>query len=134
MRMPSALANSGVRVFSRATPRARRSLAQFAPSWSAERLFFGRRLTRHRQMPFDIEASVQAVAWMLFGAALLGMLAFRFRVPYAVALVLGSLLVEETTCRLPQRSRACCSSSSPPLLFDAAFQLDVAARAVARQY
>src|SRR5919202_1761928 len=45
---------------------------------------------------------------MLLGASLLGMLAWRLRVPYAVALVLAGLLVVLL----------------PPLLFDAAFRLD----------
>ena len=86
-------------------------------------------------MPLDIEASVQAVAWMLFGAALLGMLAHRFHVPYAVALVLGSLLVEEThLLQLPQlEPRVLLFVFLPPLLFDAAFRLDERElRAVAR--
>jgi CPA1 family monovalent cation:H+ antiporter len=86
-------------------------------------------------MPLDIEASVEAVAWMLFGAALLGMLAHRFHVPYAVALVLGSLLVEEThLLQLPQlEPRVLLFVFLPPLLFDAAFRLDERElRAVAR--
>jgi hypothetical protein len=42
----------------------------------------------------QVESAVVQVAWMLLGASLLGMLAFRIRVPYAVVLVLASLAVE----------------------------------------
>ena len=39
-------------------------------------------------MPLDIEATVVELAWMLFGGAILAMLAWRLGVPYAAALVL----------------------------------------------
>src|ERR671938_291320 len=41
----------------------------------------------------SIEAAVAQLAWLLLGAALVGMLAHRLRLPYAVALVLVGLLV-----------------------------------------
>jgi hypothetical protein len=40
--------------------------------------------------------AVQECAWPLLGAALIGILARRVRIPYAVALVLGGLRVEES--------------------------------------
>jgi monovalent cation:H+ antiporter, CPA1 family len=86
-------------------------------------------------MPLDVEATVNALAWMLLGAALLGILAWRIRLPYAVALVLGGVLVEETHLLvLPQlEPRVLLFVFLPPLLFDAAFRLDAAAlRSVAR--
>ena len=74
----------------------------------------------------DVEGIVRALAWMLLGASLLGMLAWRLRVPYAVALVLAGLLVEEThLLDLPQLDpRVLLFVLLPPLLFDAAFRLD----------
>src|SRR5919198_110735 len=88
-------------------------------------------------MPIDVEGTVEVLAWMLFGAALLGMLAWRIRLPYAVALVLGGVLVEEThLLNLPQlEPRVLLFVFLPPLLFDAAFRIDehelrVAARSV----
>ena len=74
----------------------------------------------------DIEGIVKALAWMLLGASLLGMLAWRLGVPYAVALVLGGLAVEEThLLDLPQlEPRVLLFVLLPPLLFDAAFRLD----------
>jgi monovalent cation:H+ antiporter, CPA1 family len=74
----------------------------------------------------DVEGIVRALAWMLLGASLLGMLAWRLRVPYAVALVLAGLLVEEThLLNLPQlEPRVLLFVLLPPLLFDAAFRLD----------
>lgn len=65
-------------------------------------------------------------AWLLLGAALIGILARRLRLPYAVALVLGVLLVEET--RIVRVSHSdpglVLFGFLPPLLFDAAFRLD----------
>jgi monovalent cation:H+ antiporter, CPA1 family len=63
---------------------------------------------------------------MLFGASLLGMLAWRLRVPYAVALVLGSLLVEESHLFVLPRLEpsVLLFVFLPPLLFDGAFRLD----------
>src|ERR671925_85658 len=86
-------------------------------------------------MPIDVQGTVEILAWMLFGAALLGMLAWRVHVPYAVALVLGGVLVEEThLLDLPQlEPRVLLFVFLPPLLFDAAFRLDDRElRAVAR--
>jgi CPA1 family monovalent cation:H+ antiporter len=87
--------------------------------------------------PLDIEATVIELAWMLLGAAVLGMLAWRIRVPYAVVLVVGGLLVEESRLvALPQlEPRVLLFVFLPPLLFDAAFRIDehelrVAARSV----
>jgi CPA1 family monovalent cation:H+ antiporter len=80
-------------------------------------------------MPLDVEATVDALAWMLLGAAVLGMLAWRIRLPYAVALVLGGVLVEEThLVDLPQlEPRLLLFVFLPPLLFDAAFRIDATA-------
>jgi CPA1 family monovalent cation:H+ antiporter len=77
-------------------------------------------------MPLDVEATVAALAWMLLGAALLGMLAWRFRIPYPVVLVLGGLAVEEThLLALPRlEPGVLLFVFLPPLLFDAAFRLD----------
>jgi CPA1 family monovalent cation:H+ antiporter len=74
----------------------------------------------------DVEGIVKALAWMLLGASLLGMLAWRLGVPYAVTLVLGGLVVEEThLLELPQlEPRVLLFVLLPPLLFDAAFRLD----------
>jgi CPA1 family monovalent cation:H+ antiporter len=79
-------------------------------------------------MPFDIQATVQVFAWMLLGAAILGMLAWRLGVPYAVVLVVGGILAEEThVVALPQLDpRVLLFVALPPLLFDGAFRLDEA--------
>ncbi len=87
-------------------------------------------------MPLDIEAIVVELAWMLFGGAILAMLAWRLGVPYAAALVLGGLAVEEShLIALPQLDpRVLLLVFLPPLLFDAAFRLDERElRVVARQ-
>lgn len=74
----------------------------------------------------NVEATVDAFAWMLLGATVLGMLAWRIRLPYAVALVLGGILVEEThLVDLPHLDPGVLLFVFlPPLLFDAAFRLD----------
>lgn len=66
------------------------------------------------------------VALLLLGAALVGMLARRAGMPYAVALVIGGLLVEEThLITVPTLDPALVLFGFlPPLLFDAAFRLD----------
>jgi monovalent cation:H+ antiporter, CPA1 family len=70
--------------------------------------------------------AVQEFAWLLLGAVLIGILARRVRIPYAVALVLGGLLVEEShLVSVPQLDPAVVLFAFlPPLLFDAAFRLD----------
>jgi CPA1 family monovalent cation:H+ antiporter len=77
-------------------------------------------------VPVDIQATVAALSWMLLGAALLGMLAWRIRVPYAVVLVLGGLIVEESHLLTPPTLNpgVLLFAFLPPLLFDAAFRLD----------
>src|SRR5918999_1259989 len=45
---------------------------------------------------FPIETVVAEFAWLLLGAALIGILARRLRIPYAVALVVAGLIVEES--------------------------------------
>jgi CPA1 family monovalent cation:H+ antiporter len=77
-------------------------------------------------VPPDVQATVEAFAWMLLGAAILGMVAWRINVPYAVALVLGGLVVGEShLIALPQlEPRVLLFVFLPPLLFDAAFRLD----------
>ena len=74
----------------------------------------------------DVEGTVRSLAWMLLGASLLGMLTWRLGVPYAVALVLGGLVVEEThLLDLPQlEPSVLLFVLLPPLLFDAAFRID----------
>jgi CPA1 family monovalent cation:H+ antiporter len=83
----------------------------------------------------DVEATVHAFAWMLLGAACVGMLAWRIRLPYPVALVVCAVMVEEThLVNLPQLDpRVLLLVFLPPLLFDAAFRLDATElRSVAR--
>ena len=75
------------------------------------------------------EAVIQAVqqfAWLLLGAALIGILSRRAGFPYAIALVLGGLIVEEThLIAVPQIDPpVVLFAFLPPLLFDAAFRLD----------
>jgi monovalent cation:H+ antiporter, CPA1 family len=69
--------------------------------------------------------AVQA-AVLLLGAALVGMLARRIGVPYAVALVLGGLLLESAhVTTVPHLEPGLVLFGFlPPLLFDAAFRLD----------
>jgi CPA1 family monovalent cation:H+ antiporter len=63
---------------------------------------------------------------MLLGAALLGMVALRVNLPYAVMLVLGGIVVEQLhVASLPQlEPGVLLFILLPPLLFDAAFRLD----------
>src|SRR5438094_2212185 len=63
---------------------------------------------------------------MLLGAAVVGMLAWRIRLPYPVALVVCGVVVEEMhLVSLPQLDpRVLLFVFLPPLLFDAAFRLD----------
>jgi CPA1 family monovalent cation:H+ antiporter len=70
--------------------------------------------------------SVRELAWLLLGAAIIGILARHIRVPYAVALVLGGLIVEEShVISVPQIDPAVVLFAFlPPLLFDASFRLD----------
>jgi CPA1 family monovalent cation:H+ antiporter len=73
-----------------------------------------------------IEGVVQQYAWLLLGAALVGMLARRVNIPYAVALVIGGLLLEEThVAQVPPLDPGMVLFVFlPPLLFEAAFRLD----------
>lgn len=75
---------------------------------------------------FGVESFVQQFAWLLLGAAAIGLLAQRVRIPYAVALVVGGLLVEEShIVRVPDLDPdLVLFAFLPPLLFDAAFRLD----------
>ena len=77
-------------------------------------------------MPLDIHAAAESFALMLLGAAMLSMIAWRLKLPYAVALVLGGIIVEEThLIELPQlEPSVLLFIFLPPLLFDAAFRLD----------
>jgi monovalent cation:H+ antiporter, CPA1 family len=86
-------------------------------------------------MGFNVESAVYVFAAMLLGAALLGIVALRLKLPYTVALVLGGLAVEEThVVGLPQLDPpVLLFVLLPPLLFDAAFRLDeVQLRSVAQ--
>ena len=73
------------------------------------------------------EGTVERYAWLLLAAALIGMLAFRLKVPYAIALVVGGLIVEEShVAAVPDlEPNLLLFVFLPPLLFDAAFRLDV---------
>ncbi len=73
-----------------------------------------------------IEDLVQQVAWLLLGATLIAIVARKIRVPYAVALVVGGLIVEEThIVGLPEIDPGLVLFAFlPPLLFDAAFRLE----------
>lgn len=74
----------------------------------------------------SVEGVVQQYAWLLLGAALVGMVAWRLRVPYAVALVLGGMLVGQSgLVAAPQfDAPLLLFVFLPPLLFDAAFRID----------
>ncbi|MDP9366842.1 MAG: cation:proton antiporter, partial [Chloroflexota bacterium] len=73
-----------------------------------------------------IEGTIQQFAWLLLGAALVGMLARWVKVPYAVALVVGGLILEEShVTQVPDLNpTVLLFVFLPPLLFDAAFRLD----------
>jgi CPA1 family monovalent cation:H+ antiporter len=77
-------------------------------------------------VPFDAEAIATEIAWMLLGASLLSIVAWRFHLPYAVVLVVGGLAVEQAhLVALPQlEPRVLLFVFLPPLLFDAAFRID----------
>jgi CPA1 family monovalent cation:H+ antiporter len=77
-------------------------------------------------VPIDIESTVNVLAAMLLGAAVLGILAWRINLPYAVVLVLGGIVVEHLhLADLPQlEPQVLLFVFLPPLLFDAAFRLD----------
>ena len=76
--------------------------------------------------PHGIEGVIQQYAWLLLGASLVGMLARWVKVPYAVALVIGGLLLEEShVTQVPDLNpTVLLFVFLPPLLFDAAFRLD----------
>jgi CPA1 family monovalent cation:H+ antiporter len=76
--------------------------------------------------PGAVEHVVEQYAWLLLGAALVGMLAWRLNIPHAVALFLGGLLVAQSgLVSVPDLNpRLLLFVFLPPLLFDAAFRLD----------
>ncbi len=71
-------------------------------------------------------SAVQELSWLVLGAAIIGILARRMRVPYAVALVLGGLVIEESHVgTVPHiEPSVVLFAFLPPLLFDAAFRID----------
>lgn len=73
-----------------------------------------------------VEAVVRQYAWLLLGAALLGMLSHRTKVPYAVALVLAGITVAASgLVTMPAlKPGILLFVFLPPLLFDAAFRID----------
>lgn len=73
-----------------------------------------------------IEAFVEEFAWILLGAVLVGMIAQRIGVSYAVTLVIAGLIVEEThLVRVPDlEPGVVLFLFLPPLLFDASFRID----------
>src|SRR5690242_18558533 len=77
-------------------------------------------------MPPDVESGVELVVWLLLAAAILGILAWRLNLPYAVVLVLAGTAVEQIhVVVMPQlEPRVQLFVFLPPLLFDAAFRLD----------
>lgn len=81
-----------------------------------------------------IEVVAQQAAWLLLGAALVGMLARLIHVPHAVALVAAGLLVGQVHVVAAPRlePNLLLFAMLPPLLFDASFRLD--ARELVRLY
>ncbi len=73
-----------------------------------------------------VVVGVQRYAWLLLAATMVGMVVRRFNVPYAVALVLGGLVLEASHVgTVPELEPAVLLFVFlPPLLFDAAFRLD----------
>ena len=71
---------------------------------------------------------IQEAAWLLLGAAILGVAARHVHVPYAVVLVLGAILVEQSHLfAVPVIDPSVVLFAFlPPLLFDASFRLDTA--------
>ncbi len=74
------------------------------------------------------EQIVNELAWLLLGAALMGMLARWIHIPYAVALVICGLVIEGShLVAVPQlEPNLVLFVFLPPLLFDAAFRFDTA--------
>src|SRR5262245_36761538 len=73
-----------------------------------------------------IQSFVEQFAWILLGAAVVGMVALRIGVSYPIALVLTGLAVEEShVVRVPHLDPGLLLFALlPPLLFDASFRLD----------
>jgi CPA1 family monovalent cation:H+ antiporter len=73
-----------------------------------------------------VEQLVIQIAWLLVGATFISMIAWRFKLPYAVALVLGGLVIEEShVVSVPTLDPGVVLFLFlPPLLFDASFRLD----------
>jgi monovalent cation:H+ antiporter, CPA1 family len=73
-----------------------------------------------------IEEIVGVFPWLLLGATLLGLLAFRLRLPYATMLVLGGVVVSGFHLfPVPQLNpELLLFAFLPPLLFEAAYRLD----------
>jgi CPA1 family monovalent cation:H+ antiporter len=73
-----------------------------------------------------IIGAVQVYAWLLLAATLVGIIIRRFNIPYAVALVIGGLLIEASHVgTVPDLEPSLILFVFlPPLLFDAAFRLD----------
>jgi CPA1 family monovalent cation:H+ antiporter len=74
----------------------------------------------------SIEGVVEQYAWLLLAATVVGMLARWLSVPYAVALVVGGLLITEShVAAVPELDpNVLLFVFLPPLLFDAAFRLE----------
>ncbi len=74
----------------------------------------------------SIEGATQPFAWLLFGAALVGMLARWVKASYAGTLVMGGLLLEESyVTQVPDLNpTVLLFVVLPPQMFDAAFRLD----------
>lgn len=76
--------------------------------------------------PSELVGAVQRYAWLLIAATLVGMVVRRFAIPYAVALVVGGLLIQASHVgTVPDLDPdLILFVFLPPLLFDAAFRLD----------
>jgi CPA1 family monovalent cation:H+ antiporter len=74
------------------------------------------------------EHIVFQVAWLLLGAALIGMLAYWLKIPYAIALVVSGLVIGQSQVLVfPQlQPQLVLFAFLPPLLFDAAYRFDAA--------
>jgi CPA1 family monovalent cation:H+ antiporter len=73
-----------------------------------------------------IQSVVEQFVWLLLGAAIVGMLAYRLGLSYPIALVLTGLLIETShVLSVPHLDPGLLLFAFlPPLLFDASFRLD----------
>ncbi|MFM8594527.1 MAG: cation:proton antiporter, partial [Chloroflexota bacterium] len=74
----------------------------------------------------SVEEMVIQLAWLLVGAAIVGVVSYKLGVPYAVALVVAGVAVGQIAPeKLPSIDpEVVLFVFLPPLLFDAAFRID----------